>query len=182
MLPRRCPSCRNIVLVGFMGTGKTSVGRELARRLGRDFIDLDDVIEKRAGCTINEIFRDKGEAHFRELEKAVIREYSRKNKFIIAAGGGAVIFDENVQHLKQNGLMICLKASADEILNRVKGETHRPLLNPALQGQAVCGPKEKVVELLKKREEFYAKADHAIDTNGLSVKEVADRVMELIKT
>lgn len=174
MVPRRCPSCQNIVLVGFMGTGKTSVGKELAGRLGRDFIDLDDVIEKRAGCTVNEIFRDKGEAHFRELEKAVIREYAHKNKMIIAAGGGAVIFDENVQHLKRNGLMICLKASADEILNRVRHETHRPLLN-------VCDPKEKVVELLKKREEFYAKADHAIDTNGLSVKEVADKVLELVK-
>ena len=174
MLPRRCSSCQNIILVGFMGTGKTSVGKELAERLGREFVDLDDVIEKRAGTTINEIFKDKGEAHFRELEKAVVREYSHKNKLVISAGGGAVKFDENIANLKRSGIMICLKASVDEILNRVKHDAHRPLLN-------VCDPKERARQLLKEREPLYAKADYSVDTNGLSVKETADKVLELIR-
>jgi len=165
---------KNIILAGFMGTGKTVVGRALAKRLGMKFVDMDDVIEEREGMKIADIFAKRGEAHFRDVEKLVAKDIAVQSGLVVAAGGGAIIDEENVRNFKYNGVVFCLVATADKILERTKGHVHRPLLN-------VSDPKEKIGELLAKRAEYYARADYRIDTTDLSVNEVVDKVMEHLK-
>lgn len=157
-----------------MGAGKTAVGKTLARLLKSKFIDLDEKIEEREGIPISEIFAKKGEPYFRKAEKEIIKEISSYEGLVTATGGGAVIDKENVINLKSNGILFYLDASPTKILERTKGHTHRPLLN-------VSDPKEKISELLAKRAEFYAQADHRIDTNNLSVDEVAKKIIFLLK-
>ena len=164
---------RNIVLVGFMGTGKTAVGKELAERLKMKFVDIDDIIEEQQGMEITDIFAKKGEPYFRSVEKGVIKEVSKKTGLIIAAGGGAVIDEENVKNLKSGGIMICLTASPDKILERTKGYVHRPLLN-------VPDPKRRITELLEKRAQFYARADCQIDTTNLTIEEILQKISEML--
>ncbi|MFA5339375.1 MAG: shikimate kinase [Candidatus Omnitrophota bacterium] len=166
---------KNIILVGFMGAGKTAVGKALAGLLKRDFVDLDEKIEKREGMPIAEIFAKKGEPYFRKVEKDAVKEMaSLYTGVVTGTGGGAVIDKENVVNLKSNGILFYLDASPAKILERTKGHTHRPLLN-------VSDPKEKISELLAKRAEFYAQADHRIDTDNLSVDEVAEKIISLLK-
>jgi len=165
---------KNVILVGFMGTGKTAVGRVLAKRLGLRFVDMDDIIEEREGMKIPEIFEKKGERYFRHAESKVARDIALQSGLVVAAGGGAVIDEENVRNLKSNGVMFCLVATPETIFSRTKGHTHRPLLN-------VSDPKEKIAELMAKRAEYYARADYRIDTGNLTVEGVADKIMELIK-
>jgi len=165
---------KNIILVGFMGTGKTAVGRVLAKRLGLRFVDMDDIIEEREGMKISEIFDKKGEGYFRHAESKVARDIALQSGLVVAAGGGAVIDEENVRNLKSNGIMFCLVATPETIFDRTKGHSHRPLLN-------VSDPKEKIAELMTKRAEYYARADYRVDTGNLSVDGVAERIMELIK-
>jgi len=166
---------KNIILVGFMGTGKTAVGKALAKRLGMKFVDIDDVIEEREGMNISDIFEKKGEPYFRSAEKRVVKEVSAKSGLVVAAGGGTVIDEENVRNFKVNGAVFCLVATAETILERTKGHMHRPLLN-------VSDPKEKIIELLAKRAEYYARADYRVDTTDLSVEQVAEKITELIRS
>lgn len=161
----------NIILAGFMGTGKTAVGRLIAEKLGWEFLELDDIIEKKEGTSIREIFEKKGEPYFRKLEKDVVKETSQKKGVIISAGGGAVIDEENFKNLKKSGVIICLEASPGVILERTKGITARPLLN-------VPDPKKKIEGLLKKREPYYKKADFCINTDNLTVEQVAEKIMD----
>lgn len=165
---------KNIILVGFMGTGKTAVGKALAARLKMKFVDMDDLIEEREGIKIPDIFASKGEPYFRKIEKEIAKEVSARSGLVIAAGGGAVIDEVNVKNLKSSGVMICLTATADKIFNRTRAHTHRPLLN-------VSDPKEKISELLAKRAEYYARADHRIDTSRLSVGEVVDKILNIVQ-
>lgn len=163
---------RNIILVGFMGTGKSAVGRLLARRLKRPFMDLDRWIEKKAGRTVAQIFSGSGEAQFRELEAQAVQEVTPRSGQVIAAGGGVLLRDENVKRLKENGLLVCLTASADVILKRtLASPTSRPLLN---------GPdsKERIEELLALRALSYAQAHVTIDTSGLLVEEVVEEIVK----
>ncbi|MFH1779255.1 MAG: shikimate kinase [Candidatus Omnitrophota bacterium] len=164
---------KNIILVGFMGTGKTAVGKELAKKLKMKFIDMDDIIKKREGMEISDIFKQKGESYFRDVEKEVAREVSKQSNLVIAAGGGVVINKENVKNLKSNGIMICLNASPDKILERTKRYTHRPLLN-------VPEPSKRVWELLAKRAQYYARADYQIDTTNLTIDEVVQKILKII--
>ncbi len=164
---------KNIILVGFMGTGKTAVGKELAKKLKMKFIDIDDIIEKREGMEISDIFEQKGEPYFRDVEKKVAREVSKQSNLVIAAGGGVVINEENVKNLKSNGIMICLNASPDKILERTKRYTHRPLLN-------VPEPSKRVWELLAKRAQYYARADYQINTTNLTIDEVVQKILKII--
>lgn len=164
---------KNIILVGFMGTGKTAVGKELAKRLKVKFVDMDDLIVEREGMRITDIFTKKGEPYFRSVEKEVAKELSGQSNLIIAAGGGVVIDEENVRNLKSNGIIICLTASPDKILQRTKDYTHRPLLN-------VSDPRTKISELLAKRADYYARADYQIDTTDLTVDEVVKKIAELL--
>jgi Shikimate kinase len=133
---------KNIVLVGFMGAGKTVVGRELAKQLNLKFVDLDSQIESREKRPISEIFSQNGEPYFRKIEKEIVKEASQGEAQVIACGGGAVLDQQNLENLRLNGTLIYLKTSADVIFERTKGYKHRPLLE-------VAEPKKKVEELLK---------------------------------
>ncbi len=163
----------NIYLVGFMGTGKTTVGQTLAKKMNRNFIDLDDVIKEHEQCDIKDIFALKGEAYFRSVEKKILKELPACPEFVIACGGGIVIDPENISVMKATGVLICLTASADVILKRTSGSKHRPLLN-------VPDPKRKIEELLQQRAAFYANADYSIDTSALSIAQVVDKLLAFI--
>ena len=163
----------NIVLVGFMGTGKTSVGRLLSQKLSREFLELDAIIEKKEGVLIKEIFDKKGEPYFRKLEKDAVIDAMEKKGVVISAGGGAIIDEENFENFKKNSMIICLEASPDVILERTKGVTCRPLLN-------VPEPAKKIEELLRTREPYYKKADFCINTDGLSLEQIVDKIVELM--
>lgn len=161
---------KNIVLVGFMGTGKSVTGRLLAQRLNMDFIELDSLIEAKEKMPIKDIFEKKGEPYFRLVEKSVVKEASSGKNVVISAGGGAILDEDNFKNLKSNGIIICLKASPETILKRTKDLKTRPLLN-------VPEPKKKIEDLLKKREAYYNKADFSVDTDDLSVEQVAERIL-----
>lgn len=163
----------NIYLVGFMGTGKTTVGKELAKKKKWRFVDLDELIELRERRTISEIFAKEGEPYFRRKEKEVLREVAKEKKFVVACGGGIVIDKDNIKLMKETGIMICLSATPEVILKRTSGYTHRPLLN-------VPNPKKQIELLLKLRAPYYAQADKIIDTSKLSVKEVVERILRFI--
>jgi shikimate kinase len=155
-----------------MGTGKTAVGRELAKRKKWQFLDLDDLIELRQKMTIAEIFTKNGEPYFRRIEKKVLKEASKERKFVYACGGGIVIDKENIKVMKETGIIICLTATPEAILKRTSGYKHRPLLN-------VDTPKKQIELLLKLRAPYYAQADKTIDTSKLSVKEVTAKIIKL---
>ncbi|MCX5692939.1 MAG: shikimate kinase [Candidatus Omnitrophica bacterium] len=164
---------RNIILVGFMGTGKSAAGRLLAEKLNMDFVELDEIIETREKMSIKDIFEKKGEPYFRLVEKEVAKKASSRKNIIISAGGGAIVDEENFKNLKQSGTIICLKASPATILKRTKGLENRPLLN-------IPDPKKQIEELLRKREAYYNKADFSIETDNLSVDEVVIEIIALI--
>jgi shikimate kinase len=160
----------NIYLVGFMGTGKSSVGLHIAREIKGDFIDLDRFIEEEENKTIPEIFKEKGEPYFRSLEKNFLKKVAGKKNQIIACGGGIVIDQDNIKLMKDSGAMVCLTASPDVIMERTRKSNHRPLLN-------VPDPQEAIRALLADRQKFYSQADVTIDTSEISIKEVATRVL-----
>ncbi len=163
----------NIILVGFMGTGKSVVGKKLAAKLDRDFVELDDMIEAREKMSIKDIFEKKGEPYFRLVEKEVVKEASQRKNIVISAGGGAIVDEENFKNLKNSGTMICLKAFPETILKRTKNLKTRPLLN-------VPDPKKKIEELLKKRKPYYNKADFSIDTDSLSILDIVLKIMTAV--
>lgn len=164
----------NIVLVGFMGTGKSATGRVLARRLGREFIDMDSVIEGREGRSIPEIFAGKGEPHFRQLERDFVLELAGRSGLVIAPGGGIVLNPDNIRDFSRTGLVVCLKASPETILKRVGHDTSRPLL----QG----GDKlQKIRDLLGRRQALYDAIPAAVDTDGQTPEDTADAVMQLFR-
>ena len=163
----------NIILVGFMGTGKSVVGKKLAAKLNKDFVESDDMIEAREKMPIRDIFEKKGEPYFRRVEKEVIKEASSRKNVVISAGGGAIVDEENFNNLKNSGTLICLKASTDTILKRAKDLKTRPLLN-------VPDPKKRIEELLKKREPYYNKANFIIDTDNLSIEQVVLKITDLL--
>ena len=164
----------NIILVGFMGTGKTSVGRRLSQRLKMPYLDTDEIIEQSAGRRITDIFAQHGESYFRELESQAVQKISGLDMHVISTGGGIVLRAGNLEVLKRNGLVFCLKATSEEIWARVKNETHRPLLKaPA--------PVEKIRKMLEAREAYYALADYTIQTDGLPIEQVTDEVIEVFQ-
>lgn len=165
----------NIVLTGFMGAGKSAVGRRLKERTGREMVDTDDMIERDADMAISEIFEKFGEPHFRELEKKAVLKASALENHIIVTGGGVVLKEENIENLRKNGKIVYLYAPAEVLYERMKDETHRPLLQ-------VDDPPGKIKELLEFRAPFYANNDTEIDTRDMSVEEVAEEVVRVIKT
>jgi len=149
---------RNIVLVGFMGAGKTTIGKVLARKLDRRFIDLDREIEVNCAMAVSEIFRVHGEAFFREQERLTIRDLLPQSNTVIATGGGVMLQPENVANLKKYGWMVCLAASADTIINRIGMDKTRPLLNAPNR-------EELIGKFLQERAQRYRLADFSVDTN-----------------
>jgi len=165
---------KNIVLTGFMGTGKTAVGHELARLLDIPLVDIDTEIEKSERMTINDIFKQRGEAGFREIETAMIKKISQREDSIISTGGGAVLKDENMETLRKSGIILCLMALPETILQRVGSSNARPLL----QGE---NPFLKIRELLHVRKPFYAKADIIIDTENRTPLQIAEEIIEHVR-
>jgi shikimate kinase len=165
---------KNIVLTGFMGTGKTAVGRELAQLLDMKLIDVDMEIERVARMTINEIFKQSGEHRFREIETDMIRRLSGNQNVIISTGGGAVLKKENMDILKENGIIICLAATPETILQRTGSNRDRPLLQ-------IENPSERIRELLDFRRPFYEQADILIDTNDKNPLQIAREIMEKLE-
>lgn len=165
---------KNIVLIGFMGCGKTVVASQLARILGMKVIDVDTEIEKSAEMTINEIFKQFGEPRFREIETETIKQVSENNNVIISTGGGAVLKQENMDAMRGKGVIVCLNAAPETILERTKSTRDRPLL-------LVEKPLERIKKLLEFRKPFYEKADIMIDTESKTPLEIAEEIIERIK-
>lgn len=164
---------KNIVLVGFMGAGKTSVGKLLADMARWSYIDTDDLVEEAAGKTISEIFAEDGEPAFRELETRVLQSLIDKRRSVIATGGGIVLKKENRDLIKQIGVSFYLKASPATIYQRIKNETHRPLLQ-------VDNPQKKIEEILSQRADIYERMEVVIDTDGLTVKKIAAAIANIV--
>lgn len=166
---------KNIVLVGFMGTGKSRVGRILAQRLGYVFVDMDAAIEEREGRAISRIFAENGEPYFRSLERSLVQELAGKGNQVIATGGGIVLNPDNIRDFERTGLVVCLMASPEVILSRVQHETHRPLL-------ATGDKLGRIQELLAKRQALYDAISKRVATDELSPETVADRILEMRDT
>jgi len=162
----------NIYLVGFMGTGKTSVGRLLAEKKKFHFIDLDELIELKEQRRIVDIFAKEGEPYFRKIEKKALKEVASQKKFVVACGGGVVLDKDNIKVMKKSGILICLTATPKEIFKRVSLNSGRPLLN-------VENPAGRIELLLKMRAPYYMQADKTIDTTRFSIKEVVEKICRI---
>lgn len=160
----------NLALIGFMGAGKTSVGRLVAEQLHFDYLDTDELIVSRTGRSIADIFKTDGEPAFRALERQMVAELTSRTKTLISTGGGLPVNLENLASLKTHALVICLWASPEKIWERVKNQTHRPLLHDP-------DPQKKIRDLLAAREPFYKQADVLVNTDIRSVREVAQHVV-----
>ena len=175
------PQPDNIILVGFMASGKSHVGRILSQRTGRPLGDADAEITARAGKSIDRIFADAGEAAFRALEREVIGELCAGSGRIIAAGGGAFVDSDNRRAMLAAGAVFCLSAQPETIYQRLAaGQSVRPLLTGDNPVASPVSSMERIRELLAQRADAYRQAHHRIDTDHLTPEQVAERVLELI--
>ena len=163
---------RNIALLGFMGTGKSTVAQILAQRLGRSVLEMDAVLEQRAGKPISTIFAEEGEPHFRQIERALVQELAAQRGLVISCGGGVVLNPDNVRDLSATGLVVCLTATPEVILQRVAAATHRPLLEGGDKAR-------KILDLLAKRQPLYNAVPHRINTSRHTPAEIADLILIL---
>ena len=155
-----------------MAVGKSAVGRKLARRLKRRFVDLDRVIEKCEGLKVREIFDNKGEPYFRQLEKQALAQVLQENGQVIATGGGVVLHEDNLRLLQERSLIVCLIADVNAIVRRAGSGTQRPLLMTPDKLQ-------RINELLKQRKQYYANAHIQVDTSDLTIDEVVGKILAL---
>lgn len=166
---------RPVFLVGMMGAGKTTIGRSLAKELGRGFVDLDQALEARCGVPVAVIFDIEGEAGFRKRETQLLEEFSRRPGIVLATGGGAVLADENRSYLKDRGTVVYLRAEAEELYRRLARDKQRPLLQTA-------DPKARLTELLALRTPLYEEVAHlAFDTGTLPVAQAVLRLVTQLK-
>lgn len=166
----------NVILTGFMGTGKTSLGKLLATKLGRPFIDIDKKIEYETQMSIPKIFEQYGEAHFRELEKKAVKELSQRRGLVIATGGGTIKDEENIRLLKNSGVMICLTTEPEEILNRTARRGERPVLDGGGDERL-----ETIKRLLAERKQYYDRADYHVDTTEWSPIQIVDAICRYLR-
>jgi shikimate kinase len=166
---------KNIALIGFMAVGKSAIGRSLARKLRRRFVDLDRVIERAEGSKVREIFERKGEAYFRQLEKEALAQVLQRQNQVIATGGGIILDDQNVHILRENAVLIGLSAEIDVLLARASGSGNkRPLLQSGSR-------RDKIQDLLRRRAARYAQAHVTIDTSRLTVDQVVKKIMGILE-
>jgi shikimate kinase len=166
---------KNIVLIGFMGTGKSSIGLRLAHKLKMEFVDMDREIELVMGISVAEIFKRYGELRFRSEELLIARKVRMREDTIIATGGGTLLIEENIAALRENGILICLDASPEDIFNRVNLKRGtRPLLKKNVSVQ-------DIERLLQERGGFYACADIRVDTSGKDMDTVVNEVLQALK-
>jgi shikimate kinase len=165
----------NIYLVGMMGSGKTVTGKALAERFGYAFVDLDGEIQAKEGCSIPEIFAQRGEPHFRNTESSALEHFSKQEKQVVATGGGIVLCEANVQLMRETGKVILLQASAESLWQRVRYSKDRPLLNKP-------NPYGALRQILSDRETFYEKACHfSVLTDGKTAEDVAGEIQERLR-
>ncbi len=165
-----------ITLIGYRGSGKSSVARLLAAALQLEWIDSDDVIEEQAGRSIREIFAQDGEAEFRRLEQAVIRDLTGRDSLVIAAGGGAILADENRRAMRAAGPVVWLQASVENLAQRIQADDSTNERRPSLTGQSVA---DEIESVLRSRHDLYADAATiSVSTDNMSLQEVADRIVQ----
>jgi shikimate kinase len=167
----------NIVLIGFRGTGKSTVGRLLATRLERNFIDSDKHIESSTGKTIKSIFEDDGEDCFRKIEAGVIAELSKEDNKVISAGGGVILREENVRNLKDNGFLILLEATPEIIHSRIEQDKKTTQQRPSLTDKK---PLDEIKHLIEYREHAYkSAADFTINTSYVSCEDIVNEIITI---
>jgi shikimate kinase len=166
----------NIYLVGLMGAGKTTIGRQLAKALKLPFYDSDKAIEESTGVDIPTIFEFEGEEGFRDREQKMLQQLTKMDGIVLATGGGAILREENRKLLKENGFIVYLQCSVDRILERTRRDAQRPLLN-------TDNPRERIETLFTQREPLYLScADYKIDTGVLQSKVVVSQILEEYKS
>lgn len=165
----------NIFLIGFMGSGKSTIARQLKKELDMELVEMDQRIVDEQGMSINDIFAQKGEEAFRDIESQLVVDLGNQEASIISCGGGVVIRPQNVENMKKSGKIVFLTASPETILERVKGGTDRPLLNGNMNVPYIK-------EMMDKRRDFYeGAADIKISTDNKSVKEISNEIIEALK-
>jgi len=169
----------NVILVGMMGSGKTTMGRALAKHFGKEFVDSDEEIQHRTGVTIPHIFDVEGESGFRSRESSVITDLVKRDNMILATGGGAVILEQNRTEMRQNGIVIYLKASVHDLWQRTRNDRNRPLLQ-------TDDPHAKLAEIFQQRDAFYQQAADIVIQSGKSgvhtlMLQVVSNIEEFIK-
>ncbi len=157
----------------FYGCRQTSVGQVVAKKLRREFVDMDAVIEQDEGMAISKIFETRGESYFRARESDVCARLATRENLVVATGGGALVNPQNRAQFR-DAFIVCLDAAADEIYNRLKEQTHRPLLSSP-------NTEQRIVELLSARREAYAHIEWHVDTTGKTVDQIADEIVELLE-
>jgi shikimate kinase len=174
---------KNIIfLAGFMGSGKSTIGPILANTIGYDFTDTDKAVEQKAGKRVIDIFTTEGEQTFRALERASLRDIVATSHFVVSLGGGTIADEENFRLIHDSGIIVYLKLSPEEILHRVHHRTDRPLLTGAGGERLPIEEIEKRVQhLLARREEFYARADVVIQTDGKRVGTTVDEIVRRLR-
>ncbi len=176
-----CPAILNekhLYLTGYRGSGKSAVGRAVARRLQRPWIDLDDEIESQSGRSIQDIFASDGEEGFRDLEQAVLEAVSKRAPAVISLGGGAVLREANRMRIRSSGVSVWLQVDADTVLQRLHRDASTSRRRPPLTG---LPPRQEIQTLLAKREPLYAEvANYQIDTTGRGVRAITNRVLQAI--
>ncbi len=165
---------KNIILIGLMGSGKSTVGRLLAEKIGLNFVDTDQELEKWTGRIISEIFATDGEKEFRRLETQIVSQVVNKTGQIIATGGGVILRSENIKALRKNGIIIFLNADVEVLYKRLKDDNSRPLLQ-------TNDLKKKLKDIFESRLELYCKtADFEIDTSNLEPEEITQKIVQLV--
>ena len=164
----------NVILAGFMGTGKTAAGKRFAEKTGREFIDMDDLIVKREGKPVSRIFEEDGEPYFRSVEREIVKELSGQEGLVVGAGGGVVLNPDNISDFSRTGLVICLEADPEIILERLANDTSRPLL-------AGENKLDRIKSLMDSRKEYYASIPVTINTNDMTVDQVVTEIEKHIE-
>ena len=168
----------NLILIGFRGTGKTTIGKMLAQRLGKEFVDADEYLEQKEGKTIKDIFAEGGEKLFREIETHVIAELCRLDDRVVATGGGAILREENVRAFKKSGIVILLEADTDTIYKRIHKDTLTEQRRPNLTNQ---GGYQEIEYLLEYRKPLYNRtADFVINTTSMSAVDAANKIITFL--